>query len=299
MQGVVFNIQRFSLFDGPGVRTVVFLKGCPLRCKWCHNPEGLKSKPQVMFNPSRCIACGACAEACENGQHVMKDGMHIFARDNCIDCTKCAQECYSDALSVAGKLMTADEVIAQVERDMPVYKESGGGVTLSGGEPLFQADFAIEVLKKAKQIGITTCIETSGYGDSQKLDEIAKYTDRFLFDYKATGDEIHKELCGVSQEKILQNLGIINSLGIDVVLRCPIIPELNENEEHINGIAQIAKQHDCIVEVQLEPYHRLGIPKAQQLGIMSEYEGKAPDKDKMNEYCEKIATLSGKKTEIS
>lgn len=299
MQGVVFNIQRFSLFDGPGIRTVVFLKGCPLRCKWCHNPEGLKSKPQVMFNPSRCIACGACSVACDNGQHIMKDGVHVFTRNNCVDCGKCAAECYSDALSVAGKYMTADEVIAEVIRDMPVYKESGGGVTLSGGEPLFQVDFALEILKKAKQVGVTTCIETSGYCDSDKLVEIARYTDRFLFDYKATGEEIHKRLCGVSQEKILKNLELINSFGVDVVLRCPIIPELNENEDHINGIANIAKKYACVVEVQLEPYHRLGIPKAQQLGIASEYEGHAPDKEKMNLYCEKIAKISGKKTEIS
>lgn len=299
MQGVVFNIQRFSLFDGPGVRTVVFLKGCPLRCKWCHNPEGLKANPQIMFNASRCIGCGDCAEACPNLQHIMKDGMHCFIRDNCVDCGKCAEGCYSNALTYTGSYMTAEEVIQKVKRDMPVYKESGGGMTLSGGEPLFQADFSLELLKLAKQEGITTCIETSGYGNSEKLTEIAKYTDRFLFDYKATGEEIHKELCGVSQKKILENLAIIDSLGVDVVLRCPIIPELNENEEHIKGIADIAGKFNCVVEVQLEPYHRLGISKSQQLGVAAEYEGQAPDKDAMNSYCETIAQISGKKTTIS
>ena len=273
MEGVVFNLQRFSLFDGPGVRMVVFLKGCPLRCKWCHNPEGLKKNPQMMFNAGRCIGCGDCVEACPNGCHKMIDGLHAYIRNNCTDCGKCSEGCYSGGLTYTGKYMTAEEVLKEVKKDVPVYKESGGGVTLSGGEPLFQADFAIEIARLSKEAGINTCIETSGYGDSDKLRELIKYMDRFLFDYKATGDAKHKELCGVEQKKILENLAIINEAGVPTVLRCPIVVGLNDNREHLEGIAATAKRFDCVVEIQLEPYHRLGISKSHQLGVEPDFEG--------------------------
>ncbi len=299
MHGTIFNIQRFSTFDGPGIRTVVFLKGCPLRCLWCHNPEGLSQRPQIMYDGARCIACGGCIAVCEKNLHIIENGIHTFLREGCTACGKCAEVCCSQALSLAGKSMSVEEVLYEVKKDLPFYKESGGGLTISGGEPLFQPDFTLALLKKAKEDGIHTCIETSGFGDSEKLTEIAKYTDRFLFDYKATGDDRHRELCRVSQEIILKNLALINSLGIDTVLSCPIVPSQNGTNEHIEAIARVAKEHDCVLEVQLEPYHSLGTSKADRLGLDGYYNGCEPSKSELDDYCEKISALSGKKARVS
>ena len=299
MKGLVFNTHRFSLYDGPGIRTVIFLKGCPLRCKWCHNPEGLLKKIQVMYNPERCIGCGDCVAACERGLHTLTDGIHCFNRsDSCIDCMSCARACYSKALNETGKYMTAEEVVALAMRDFAMYQESGGGITISGGEPLYQGDFTLEVLKLAKKQGLHTCMETSGFGDSKMLNEIAEYTDLFLFDYKATGDELHRELCKVPQTPILHNLALLAERQIQIILRCPIVPGLNDLDYHIKGIADIAAKYKSITEVNLEPYHRMGISKANQLGMSEYYNGEVPLKENMEKYRLEIEKICGKKTII-
>ncbi|MBQ8250134.1 MAG: glycyl-radical enzyme activating protein [Clostridia bacterium] len=292
MTGIVFNIQRFSLFDGPGVRTVVFLKGCPLRCVWCHNPEGLSSEMQVMYNSERCIGCGACVEACEKGCHTMKDGFHVLDRKNCISCGECAKVCFSLSLTSQGVQMTVNEVMDTVMRDLNVYRDSGGGLTLSGGEPLMQAEFSSALLKAAKDAGLHTCTETSGFGSSEALSEMAAYTDIFLFDYKLTGDEAHTEYCGAPGTPILHNLGLLDSLGKKVILRCPLIPDINTTKEHMEGIARVALSHPYSVsEIQIEPYHRLGISKAVQLGITPTYEAEVPDKDFVREFADGLREL--------
>ncbi len=299
MSGMVFHIQRFSLFDGPGVRTVVFLKGCPLRCAWCHNPEGLSSHPQILYDSARCIGCGECRAACSRGQHVFRERLHGFDQEGCIGCGKCAEVCCSGALSLAGQSMSASEVIEAVMRDWPVYRESGGGMTLSGGEPLFQADFAIELLARAKGRGISTCVETSGMADSRKLLEAAAYTDLFYYDYKATGDEMHRKLCGAPQTLILENLKKLDSAGAEVALRCPIVPGANETPEHIWGIAGTARKHKCIGQVQLEPYHRLGISKAEKLGKGGAYDARPPSRQALEAYCRIVEENSGKQCFIA
>ena len=297
--GIVFQIQRFSLFDGPGVRTVVFLKGCPLRCKWCHNPEGLSPKPQLMFQPERCIGCMDCASVCPQGCHSLTEGLHSFDRTACIDCGKCVQQCCSGALSLAGTEMSADEVMAQVLRDRQVYLQSGGGLTLSGGEPFSQPEFALQLLQLAKQEGLHTAVETSGYAPAQVIAEAAKYTDLFLYDYKATDDALHQALCGVSNEKILANLQLLDQLGAKVILRCPIIPGQNDTAEHIQGIGAVAAAHSCIAQVHLEPYHRLGTDKAVQLGLQAFFDTDIPEKALMEQYCSQIQAISQKPTSIS
>lgn len=299
MLGTVFNIQRFSLFDGPGVRTVVFLKGCPLRCIWCHNPEGIDRAPQIMYNAGRCIACGDCVDACPKHQHFIRDGLHGFIREGCVGCGKCAKVCPTEAVSLAGQLMDTEAVMAEVMRDASLYKESGGGMTLSGGEPLYQGEFAISLLKAAKEQGITTCIETCGQAKTEIIEEAAKYTDDFYFDYKATGDEMHKRLCGVPQTVILNNLARLDELGARVTLRCPIVTGENETPEHIAGIAAVAGKYSCITEVHLEPYHRLGVSKSEKLGQTAEYDGKAPERARLEAYCEEISKVSGKNCRIS
>jgi len=297
--GIVFNIQRYSLYDGPGVRTVVFLKGCPLRCIWCHNPEGLDPAPVLMFNPTRCIGCGDCAAVCPGDRHGFTDGIHPVKNSDCPRCGKCADACVGQALSLTGREMSVDEIMKEVMRDESFYRESGGGLTLSGGEPLYQADFSAEILKAAKENGLHTCVETSGFGSSEKVKLISQYTDTFLFDYKATGEEEHKRLCGVSRELILKNLEMLSAGGADIVLRCPIIPGINDTDAHFAGIAETAKKHKGIREVQLEPYHRLGVSKAEQLGLSDYYDGSVPEKEDMERHRALIEKLSLKKVTIS
>lgn len=299
MFGNIFHIQRFSLFDGPGVRTVVFLKGCSMRCIWCHNPEGIERKSQLMYNPAKCIGCGECVNACPLMLHSMREGLHHFIRTDCICCGKCAEVCCSGALSMVGQMMDVGTVIATVMRDLPVYRESGGGMTLSGGEPFNQPEFSIALLKEAKNLGINTCVETCGQTSTETILEAAKFTDYFYYDYKATGNENHKRLCGVSQELILCNLAKLDQLNANVTLRCPIVPGQNETTEHIEGIGRTAALHSCIREVHIEPYHRLGISKAQHLGQQAAYDGCVPERIQLENYCEKIREISGKNCIIS
>ena len=298
MLGTVFNIQRFSLFDGPGIRTVVFLKGCPLKCIWCHNPEGLEKKPQIMYDPSRCIACGECAGICEKG-HIIRDGMHGYNRTACIACGECTSACPTGTLSVAGKEMTVDEVIAEVMRDESLYRESGGGITLSGGEPLYQSEFSIAVLAAAKEKRLSTCIETSGYASQDVITRIAKYTDTFYYDYKATGDEEHSRLCGVPQTVILRNLSLLDELDANVTLRCPIVPGQNQTPEHIKGIANTAALHSSVKQIHLEPFHSLGKSKAEKLGQTDVFDTSVPNKEDLMRYCKEITDICGKNCTIS
>lgn len=297
MTGTIFNIQRFSLFDGPGVRTVVFFKGCPLRCRWCHNPEGLSSARQIMYNPERCIGCGACIEACDFDCHAIKDGIHTYDRHHCICCGKCAEVCYSRALTTVGQVVTPDEIMETVLKDKAVYLESGGGLTLSGGEPLLQGEFAIVLLKSAKSHGLHICVETSGFGKTEMLADMAKYVDLFLFDYKITGDDAHRELCGVPQTPILEHLTLLDKLGAKVILRCPLLP-FNRNADHAKGIASTVRSHPSVTEVQIMPYHRLGIAKSEQLGIIPTYEGEAEDRALVENFVREVWERCDKKVNV-
>ncbi|MBE5732080.1 MAG: glycyl-radical enzyme activating protein [Clostridiales bacterium] len=270
MKGIVFNIQKFSVNDGPGIRTTVFLKGCPLSCTWCHNPESKRAFPELMYSADKCVMCGKCAHVCPKNVHLFENGKHIVVRENCIACGKCEEECLYEALEIAGKEKSVEEVIDEVLKDKIFYETSNGGVTLSGGEPLLQYEFSLELLKRAKQEGLHTAIETCGYTSEEKIREIASYVDLFLFDYKITNDQLHKKYTGVSNERIIHNLKVLNSLGKQIILRCPIIPGINDTDEHFSGIARIANELGCVSEINVEPYHPLGKSKAEKLGV--EYE---------------------------
>ncbi|MBQ4562455.1 MAG: glycyl-radical enzyme activating protein [Clostridia bacterium] len=272
MQGTVFNIQRFSIHDGPGIRTNVFLKGCPLNCLWCHNPEGLSNKPQVKYSPLKCIGCGDCVKVCEPKGHQLRDGVHTLDFSKCIGCLECARICPAGAMESYGEAKSVEDIIAEVMRDAAYYKTSGGGLTLSGGEPLYQGEFAVEILKAAKEKGIHTAVETCGMVSEDVIRAAAEYVDLFLYDYKITGEEKHKEMTGASQKQILSNLSMLDSMGCEIILRCPIIPGINDDDNHYHGIADIANKYKNIKEINIMPYHTLGNSKREKLGMDIKYE---------------------------
>ena len=265
-KGTVFNIQKFSINDGPGIRTTVFLKGCPLRCIWCHNPESNEAHPELFYDPRKCIGCLGCASVCPKGCHFKDGEMHVFDRTNCIRCGACAEVCPTESLEMTGSEKTVADVMAEVMKDKIFYDNSGGGLTVSGGEPLMQFDFTLALFKAAKEAGLHTCIETCGFAPKERLALLAPYIDIFLFDYKETDSALHKEFTGVPNETILENLFYLDSLGSKIILRCPIIPTKNNRPDHFTGIAETANRLKNILEIHIEPYHALGSGKASSLG---------------------------------
>lgn len=262
----VFNIQRFSVNDGPGIRTTVFLKGCMLNCLWCHNPESKSPKPQLMFHESKCIGCGNCLKVCPKGLHTMGEtGAHLIDRGACEACGTCAADC-AGALEIVGKEMTVEEILEEVRKDELFYVNSGGGMTVSGGDPLMCPEFTLELLKAAKACGLHTCMETSGHAKWQDIEKLMPYVDLFLWDVKETDPVRHKEYTGVTNERILSNLRRLNGAGAEIVLRCPLIPGLNDREEHLKAIAGLAEELSGVQRVDVEPYHPLGKSKCEDLG---------------------------------
>ena len=268
MTGTIFDIQHFSVNDGPGIRTTVFFKGCPLRCLWCHNPESYIADTQVMFHKEHCVQCGMC-----------KTDISL---------------CPTGAKKVVGRKVTMEEVLAEVLEDSHFYQTSGGGMTLSGGEPMTQPAFALALAKSAKEKGLHVCMETSGFCNAESLKEIQPFIDLFLFDYKATGDENHLAFTGVSQERILHNLFMLDELGANIILRCPMIPGHNITNAHVAGIIDTASKLKHLSEIHLEPYHNIGVSKRVGLG-MSEGTDMItpPDRDAMARIAERIQDASG------
>ena len=267
--GIVFGIQRLSIHDGPGIRTTVFLKGCNVNCKWCHNPEGIPMQPLIGLNQERCVRCGACAAACPNGCHSIENGEHRFDRRACEACGKCVDACPVQALDLIGKRMTADEVMKVVLKDQKYYGEDGG-VTLSGGEALMQKDFALELMRRCREHGIRIALETNGIHRKETYDAVMPSVDLFLYDYKATDPEVHKAYVGCDNRRILENLRYLHDSGARVLVRCPIIPGVNDNQTHFDAIAQLTVQLPKLVGAEILPYHKLGVSKAKR--IDSEYQ---------------------------
>ena len=263
-KGVVFDIQRFSVNDGPGIRSIVFLKGCPLSCLWCCNPESQRIEPDVMYDRKKCVGCGKCVRACRQGA-IGPEHPHWVDRKKCIGCGECVNVCPTGALTLKGEVSTVNEVIQVLRRDTHYCRKSGGGVTLSGGEPLTQWRFARELLKACKAQGWDTAMETTGLGSEEAIDAVIPYVDEVLLDCKSTDPEVHKRVTGVSNDVIRRNSAKIAAMANHVVLRVPTIPTVNASVEEFHRIAEFAKSLN-IDTVHVLPYHTLGESKYEMLG---------------------------------
>lgn len=284
---LVFNIQRYSLHDGPGIRTLIFLKGCPLSCLWCSNPESQNIKPQIVSTSSKCINCGACVQKCTHNASILKEGKVQFNIDKCTSCGQCLDLCPTNAKEIIGKTMTVEEVIKEIEKDNQFYKNSGGGVTFSGGEPSLHYQFLQEIVPKLKEKGIHVAIETTGYCEWENFWTAVADMDLVLFDLKQMDNKKHEKYAGVSNYLILSNAEKISKLKT-TIFRVPIIPGYNDDTENIQEIVTMLKRIDFKGMVNLLPYHPYGKAKYTKIGKTYNLEEvKVPLKEKM----ENIASI--------
>ncbi len=291
---LIFNIQRFSVNDGPGIRTNVFFKGCPLNCLWCHNPESKSPKAELLFTASRCVGCGNCLRLCPGRCHSFEDGKHVIDRAKCLACGACARFC-AGALEVTGRPLDVDAAIAEVMKDEAFYRASGGGMTVSGGEPMMHFPDLPRLLRAAKERGVSVCMETCGFAPWERFEQVLPLVDIFLYDWKETDPARHKAYTGADNALIRENLLRLDAAGARLVLRCPIIPGLNDREDHFAGIAALAEALGRVERVDVEPYHPLGRSKSESLGRAYPLGDLSfPDKDEAQGWIARIAALTRK-----
>jgi pyruvate formate lyase activating enzyme len=264
MTGTVFRIARYAVHDGPGIRTTVFLKGCPLRCWWCHSPESQSPKAELIVRPDRCARCGTCLPVCPH--HAIEPAGDLFATDRgmCEVCGTCVRECPSGAREIAGTELTVDQLMAEIEKDVVFFDESGGGVTFSGGEPLMQPDFLDEVLRRCQAVRIHTAVDTCGLADREVLLRISPNTDLFLFDLKLMDEGRHREVTGASNQRILENLRMLAELRGNIRIRFPLVPGINDDPENVRALGALVSSLG-LTRVDVLPYHRAGIAKYVRL----------------------------------
>ncbi len=281
-RGLVFNVQRFSLYDGPGIRTTVFLKGCALSCSWCHNPESRAPSPEVMVLEDRCIRCGVCVATCPSAIPVPGGGRGAEEVARCTVCGACVEVCPSGARRIAGREVDAAALVDEILADRVFFEQSGGGVTFSGGEPMHQGEFLREALEGCRRAGLHTAVDTCGLAPRDQLLAVAELTDLFLFDVKFVDERRHREHTGAGNETILANLGALIEAERRVWLRVPVIPGINDDRENMNAIAHLAAGLPSVERICLLPYHRNGERKLARLGRPAERrETLAPEADEM------------------
>ena len=276
----VFNIQRFSVQDGPGVRTTVFFKGCPLRCEWCSNPESQAAFPEVGHNDTLCTRCGRCLEVCEVGARSLAPARTRIDRDACTRCSKCAGECLAGALRVYGADFSLEEVYREVARDKPFYRSSGGGVTASGGEPLLYADFVAALFALCRDEGIHTCLETCGDAPESVWKTVLPHTDLVLFDLKVMDPDEHERLTGRSNTRILARLALVDDAATSLIIRVPLIPGITDTATNLTAIASLASSLKKRPEIHLLPYHPLGESKYHMLDRCYPLSGLKPQSER-------------------
>lgn len=265
MKGLLFQIQRFSTHDGPGIRTTVFFKGCNLRCAWCHNPESYLGEKQMRYQPGKCVECHRCERVCPKGVYVEKK--RRINAEKCIRCGACVEECLYGALDLVGQEYGVEELVQILLRDKPYYDNSGGGVTLSGGEVLMQSSFAGELAKRLKEEGIHVAVDTAGNVPFSCLENVIPYTDLFLYDIKMMDRDLHKKYTGVSNDLILENAKKLLDLGVNMEIRVPVIQGINDTEENMRKMLAWIQGYGNVTGIRLLPYHDLGMDKAESMGI--------------------------------
>ncbi len=290
-KGLIFDIKKFAVHDGPGIRTTVFMKGCPLRCAWCHNPESWEREPEILFYEQRCIGCEKCFEACPSGALRIEDGKRVYDRDRCRQCYACVQVCYAEATIKCGREVTVQDVMAEVEKDRPFYEHSGGGMTVSGGEPMMQEAFVFSLMKQAKETGIHTALDTSGFVRWEVLERFQEVTDLFLYDLKLVDEARHRACTGVSNQRILDNLKKLSRAGASLMIRMPIVPGYTDEEADIEAAGRFLSSLDGDrIRVRLLPYHRLAESKYERLeGVYPLKEVPAPPKERMERLRELLS----------
>lgn len=280
LTGLVSDFQRFSIHDGPGIRTIVFLKGCPLHCLWCQNPETLSLTPEIMLIPHNCIGCGKCAHVCPNDcmSFTPEKGIAAIERDRCSlpECGECQQTCYANAINISGRYLTVAQVLEEVERDREFYDRTGGGVTFSGGEPFAQPQFLEGLVSTAKAVALHTAVETCGQAQWSVIRPILPFIDLFLYDIKHMDPHEHRRLTGVSNDLILDNLKRIDEYGSSFRVRLPLVPGLNDTVENIRATAEFVSRLAHLEAMDILPYHRMGEPKWGQLDRLYALHGVKP-----------------------
>ncbi len=273
----IFDIRRYSVNDGPGIRTTIFFKGCTLHCAWCHNPESINTKPEKLFAENKCIACRLCMKTCTENAISFTDQIISTNRDRCIVCGKCAEVCPSRASEICGKTIPTDELFEVIKKDLPFYLQSGGGVTFSGGEPLIHADYLKDIISKCKQEGIHTTIDTAGNIKTETITGLAKITDLFLYDLKVMNEEVHKKWTGSSNKLILNNLCELSATGARIIIRMPLIAGINDAVDDIQSAARFILALPVLPEIiQLLPYHNIAGHKLNKLGKTDDFQGFMP-----------------------
>lgn len=287
MTGIITAVKRFAVHDGDGIRTTIFFKGCPLRCVWCHNPETLSPMCEIALYSHKCRSCGKCSEICSC--HDFSHGMHTIERDKCKLCGKCAEACPNDAIELFGRNVTVDELVRLCLKDKAFFDESGGGVTLSGGECLLQADFCAELLEKLKQNGMHTAVDTCGFVPKENIEMVLQYTDVFLYDIKAFDEDAHKKCTGQSNGRILENLEFIANSGVPAEIRIPFVPDCNDGE--IEKIGLFLARLPSITAVKVLPYHNLARSKYSSLGLCDTLPERLPTDDEIKNAKEILASF--------
>ena len=284
LKAPVFEIKHFAVHDGDGIRTTVFFKGCPLRCLWCHNPEGISTKTQLAYHAHKCISCGECVSVCPAQAHRLTNGMHRFARNLCTACGKCVDACLGEAVTLYGREMTVEELLPRLLEDREFYENSGGGVTLSGGECLMHTEFCAELLRQLKSRGIHTAIDTCGDVPQATFDAVIPYTDVFLYDLKAINAEVHRRCTGRDNHRILENLRYLDACGCAIEIRIPYVPDYNDGE--IPAMAKFLRDLRHVRKIKLLPYHNYAGSKYAALDMDNTLPARLPTEEALFEAAE-------------
>ena len=289
MKAKIFEIKRFAVHDGDGIRTTVFFKGCPLQCVWCHNPEGISPRSELASWAHKCIGCGECVAVCPMGAHTIENGLHAYNREKCVACGKCVEPCLGSALTFYGTETTVEELLPTLLKDKEYFDNSGGGVTLSGGECLLYADFCAELLEKLQKNGINTAVDTCGFVPKRALDKVMPYTDIFLYDLKAIDEEVHRKCTGHGNEKIIENLFYLDKNGCKTEIRIPFVPDFNDGEIEKIGSVLVRLKH--LTKVRVLAYHNYAGSKYDSLFIKNTLPTRLPTSEEIQIAVDKLKAL--------